>query len=401
MKNALALWATLGVAACSGDPQTPPVTISNDGGATRVVTHAPEWSEIRTAALQETAHFAGNDAQGVFLSQIRAGVVLSHGGVALLDGRARQLIEYSADGSVRRVLGRDGDGPGEFRNPRTLSVLPGDSLAVFDLRANRLTVFAADSDVPSIRTLPPEVYPLPPNDLWVDPDGSWVTFEGNRREAALVSRGPDGNTIGARAVVRRFDPALGSVDTLHAQGIASEMFIRGDMLVLLPFARSTRVDAQAGVVAVAGSEGFAVRRIGPGESVLDLSMPSEARDLDPAELNRVRDSIRSLTAEAGVPFLSEATFHPDLQPATRPAFSGVRVAPDGQALVRQFEALGRRSAVWWVVSTEGRFRGRIRLPEATDVLQFNGTDMLIVSRDALDVPTVTRVRVDWTGMSGR
>jgi len=395
------LGVVLSAGACSDEPAGPPTTVTEGPGETRVVTHRPEWSDVRDLVLEEVAVFASDEAEGVFLSQVRAGVVLDGGGVALLDGRARQLIEYTSDGQVRRVLGGNGDGPGEFRNPRSLTLLTKDSLAVFDLRANRLTVFGADSDIPTIHALPSDVYSLPPNDLWVHPDGSWVTFEGNRREAAPLARGPDGSTVGALAVVRRLAFDGSGLDTLYAEGIASEMFVRGDMLLLLPFARSTRVDATEGVLAIAASEGFRVRRFGPGETAMDLTMPSRNLPLDPVELDRLRDSIRALTVEAGVPFLAEATFHPDLQPASRPAFSGIRVAPDGRVLVREFEALGRRSSVWWLVSAAGRFQGRVRLPEATDVLQFNGEDMLIVSRDALDVPTVAIVRIDWLGTTGR
>ncbi|HET7232142.1 MAG TPA: hypothetical protein VFJ16_19200 [Longimicrobium sp.] len=47
---------------------------------------------------------------------------------------------FAPDGTLRRSIGRQGAGPGEFVGIASVAVMPGDSLFVFDMEMNRVTV---------------------------------------------------------------------------------------------------------------------------------------------------------------------------------------------------------------------------------------------------------------------
>lgn len=72
--------------------------------------------------------------------------------VRLSDGRffvssatmGPQVLVYSPGGDFQRVIGREGDGPGEMRSAPLLVRLPDDTIAMFDSRQGRISLFSAD-----------------------------------------------------------------------------------------------------------------------------------------------------------------------------------------------------------------------------------------------------------------
>ena len=52
------------------------------------------------------------------------------GGMLVLDSQSRRVHLFARDGSHRRSFGREGDGPGEFRRPASVTFVPGDRIAV-------------------------------------------------------------------------------------------------------------------------------------------------------------------------------------------------------------------------------------------------------------------------------
>jgi hypothetical protein len=67
---------------------------------------------------------------------------------------AARILVYGADGQISAVWGRQGDGPGEFRNIKQLLMLRGDSLAAVDSNNRRLTVLETDGAMARTQDLP-------------------------------------------------------------------------------------------------------------------------------------------------------------------------------------------------------------------------------------------------------
>jgi hypothetical protein len=84
-------------------------------------------------------------APGDAVDIMPSSVVVRHGegyAVAPVGDRA-QIAFYGKSGAFERVVGRQGQGPGEFSNIRSLAVVPGGTIAVLDQRITLLPVAAA------------------------------------------------------------------------------------------------------------------------------------------------------------------------------------------------------------------------------------------------------------------
>lgn len=91
--------------------------------------------------------FGSGEPGSVDLQGVRAVKALSGGRIVALDRYGPTIYAFDSEGRVVATLGRLGDGPGELRTVHDLVVLPGDSVAVLDQTAWRLSVFALDGGV--------------------------------------------------------------------------------------------------------------------------------------------------------------------------------------------------------------------------------------------------------------
>ncbi|MBW3551996.1 MAG: hypothetical protein KY466_00725 [Gemmatimonadetes bacterium] len=145
MKRAT-LTAVLAVllAGCGGGG--PDVGTVRDSAGVTIVEHAPEAVERveRWTAGPEPLLDIGvteGDAAYQFF-RLQDALWLGDGRVVVLDAGARQLRLFDPAGSFLTAHGREGEGPGEYRDPRAIWRAPGDSLAVYDARNRRVTVLS-------------------------------------------------------------------------------------------------------------------------------------------------------------------------------------------------------------------------------------------------------------------
>lgn len=77
------------------------------------------------------------------------------GAIIVAERGSRELSVFDSTGRHVRTAGGEGGGPGEFRFLSQLAWLPGDTLAAWDLRQNRLSLFTPDGEFLRARTLTP------------------------------------------------------------------------------------------------------------------------------------------------------------------------------------------------------------------------------------------------------
>jgi hypothetical protein len=68
------------------------------------------------------------------------------------DGMTNRILAFDMDGSFLKAVGRDGEGPGEFRNPQSMIQMRDGSVLVADLTA-RLTQLTADLDLIAVHRI--------------------------------------------------------------------------------------------------------------------------------------------------------------------------------------------------------------------------------------------------------
>ncbi len=88
----------------------------------------------------------GSEPEAQF-HDVRGAITLSDGTIVIAEASTDQLVVFSSEGKFLTTIGRRGRGPGEFRDPNDLFLLPGDTIAVRDLSTSRITLFLADGDL--------------------------------------------------------------------------------------------------------------------------------------------------------------------------------------------------------------------------------------------------------------
>jgi hypothetical protein len=120
------------------------------------------------------------------------------GRVVVVNGGTRQIRIYDRAGRHVRTLGRQGDGPGEFRMLQQVGLIAADSIAAYDIGNGRITIFAPDGNVARSTTVQPFANTVLPRgfgftsrgSLLVRTDFDRVFRPGTRRDTvqfALVS----------------------------------------------------------------------------------------------------------------------------------------------------------------------------------------------------------------------
>ncbi len=100
---------------------------------------APE-NGVETRRMAELWRAGGGEDEALF-GVINQALADESGNLYLLDVQLCQVFVYSPDGRLLRTIGREGEGPGEFRRPTDLLLLPGHKLGVVQAMPSKIIVF--------------------------------------------------------------------------------------------------------------------------------------------------------------------------------------------------------------------------------------------------------------------
>jgi hypothetical protein len=133
----------LGVTAgCAADGPTRSDTSSarDSAGVRMVESSAPAWDSA--AAWRLGAEPSLDFGPGESLYQIGTAIRLASGRMIVAHNSANEILIYSPAGELVKRFGKEGSGPGEFREiSRLFTIGDGDSILVYDLPQFRATVF--------------------------------------------------------------------------------------------------------------------------------------------------------------------------------------------------------------------------------------------------------------------
>jgi hypothetical protein len=86
------------------------------GGIPRVTSSGPTaWADSSGARLVEEARFTGEDGTSAEIGQPNSLAVDGEGRVYVVDSKPAVIKVFAPEGSLVRTIGREGEGPGEFR----------------------------------------------------------------------------------------------------------------------------------------------------------------------------------------------------------------------------------------------------------------------------------------------
>jgi len=145
------------------------------------------------------------DVDEEFFGVINRVLVNDEGNVYLLDNQLNEVKIFSSGGEYVTTMGREGEGPGEFRQPVDMCFLPDGTLGVFQLAPGRIVKLTTDGEPAGEHPLPAQEGGSPLIILGGQRMGENLLLVGNQnafqdgkldivRYLALV--GPDGTEIG-------------------------------------------------------------------------------------------------------------------------------------------------------------------------------------------------------------
>jgi hypothetical protein len=124
-------------------------------GALHVMNPAKGTEPSRTVKLEELWRIGGDtDDEDEFFGVISQILSDEQGNVYLLDTQLSQVKIFTADGEALRSIGREGEGPGEFRRPTGMFLMDNGDLGVMQLAPGKIVLLTPEGEPAGEHALP-------------------------------------------------------------------------------------------------------------------------------------------------------------------------------------------------------------------------------------------------------
>lgn len=368
------------------------VVESDSAGATIVevsgrLSDLPIWTVVGEPLLQ-----VYGDSSPVF-GAIGEVALLDSGSVMVEDDQSSRL--YRIDSGGARLIGRAGDGPGEFRDIEVLTVGRGDTVYAYDRHQNRLSILDASGQL--VRTIP--IDPALSND-GTTPIGVRA-FDSDH--LILHGRSPRDPAIVTGQTVRdqRHELLLaldgsGSPKSGRPVRFQGGYNILGDGIIIVsPFANVPLIASGPGRVVSGSGIDYELMLHGPALEPLRIIRWADWPTLISASMI---ESVRAEAEEAfagmraqdpaAVDRILDAMFREELLPEHLPVLGAALIDNRGRIWVSEFRPATRRwdeAEAWHVLDRDGAPLARLRIPTSSRLVAARGDTIVLVIRDEMDV----------------
>ena len=385
LRNAAAtvLSVTVG-GSCVGNRVDDRAARSDSAGITIVQSREPQWLDSaswRVAAdpTLEIGVTAGDSAKE--FNRIRRAVRFSSGNMAVANGQPPVIRVFDADGDYVRSIGRQGDGPGEFRSLDWIEIA-GDTILALDARARRITAFMPDGSVAWLISIREGVGAPSAGPLRLD-DGTFIVHHAQSDALTRVAVGTDqpGQTLRNTSALGHYDRTGLLVDSVFVgQGSESAVILRGGRPAMMPapFARDLTYALWNRSVFIGTQDAYEIREYAASGELRTivrwdgpaLAMTSEdIESLKSHYLDQVRGNVQA--EQSYERLFAEVPF-----PPAKPAYGRVLVDPLGQLWVAALAFSPTPPDDWTVFATSHELLGQVRVPSGLHVFEV-GTDYLL------------------------
>ena len=393
---ALAIPVSLAATACEAPPPPPTVSVFDSAGVRVVDLGSMSLGLVEhriLAAEPDLVIRSGEGDSAAVLSEVRDVEVLPDGRAAVVNGSGTDILVFDDAGQHIDTWGGRGDGPGEFRYPDWLAVLPPDSLAVGDRGLRRVTIFdAAGRYVRNSATtsaVDPVSRPIPPRPMGLLADGSVIAASFEQPEPVEGSARPSVEIVTI--------PAAGAgvhhLGTWPGEELA--LFEEDGLLQVtqLPFGRRLHIAPAPDGVWIADDDYWEVRKYsarGQLRTVIRAATsPAAVTDelLEELIAERYRYAVQVPDLENLKQDLRQIARH-----TTTPSLGMIIGKTNGGVAIGEFQSGTATPRVWITVEPNG-IVSTIALPPHLDVKRWGPDWVVGVVRDALDREEVHRYRI--------
>jgi hypothetical protein len=337
------------------------------------------WTVQDEALTLERELLLGDD-EAYYFGRVGDIAVGADGQMYVVDGEAVHVKVLTPDGTLRDTLGREGEGPGEFRRISAVAVARSDSLYVLDAFRGRVSVFGPGGAF---------AYSLArsktqgPSDVMVSAEAPGFIFVyapaarrvvQNNAPYVVRSAGADGAAGDTLFTARPYQMAMRKVDG-------------GMIFARIPFAREPHFAAGPdGRIYHAWSGGLSVRTYDrTGRAVDTVEVPFDPVPVTDADIERAledRDRTRDLVRNR--------------IPSTKPAFEEFLVDDKGRYWFGRPTA-NPDSTEWWVAWPEEQRVATTTLPSEVELAVVKSGHAYGETTTENGVPAVVRYRIRMDG----
>lgn len=385
MRPAL-VWIMAVVSGCGSPEMTTSEPVVRDSVGIRIVEHAAVGGGTPLIGLAPNPLWAHGGGQGDYqFASITAGVLLADGSAVVADIEINEVVAIASDGSLRSVLARNGEGPGEVGWVRSLIALGGDSVLVEDDRNHRFSIFVGDRFLGSTSTYGLMEHSSDLEAHGVDRSGSLLmSSQGHRRPEAewrpgfMVRAQLEGATVDTVAIH----------DKTHADLVGDPLY---------PFAPRGGVAVSAGEFVIARSDvpevvwrrsDGSIRQIVRWRPTWEYPTDDELDRHKASQLERAGSQISDAELADMADLMDELYRVAPERPL--PLFSRIHGDDAGRVWLAEHVVTWPTDepTAYTVIDFDGAWLGTIRLPWEFRLLAVRGDWVLGVVKDELDIQTV-------------
>ena len=335
----------------------PSATIEIDSAGVRIVAIDPFASDALCSLSEEPTFYVGDseDSDEQWFTRVLGVARLSDGSVAVADDYSMEVRIFDPSGAHVRSMGREGEGPGEFKRLWQMWRLPGDTLWVGDYRPWRYHVYAPSTGE-WIRTVTMDpVYPNPSraggglaNGVSINP---W-----DERAKRRDFRTPDTRHVEAHAPDGRL---TGTVASLPGRVMGQVDDGAPNYYMGVWYEASPSIDAEARTIVTANGRDPEVRVLDDEMRLrLIIRWDDPGREVTSAHVQAAREAERrrALENHGEIGPFEEANLSPQ-RPAADvfPAVSSVKAGMDGSVWVYRYRKPGETGPRLMGFDPEGDF----------------------------------------------
>ena len=127
----------------------------DEGGVPHMVNPAEGMEKARSIQLEELWRLGGDsDDEDEFFGIVSRVLIDETGNVYLLDSQLSEIKIYDAAGGYLNTIGREGEGPGEFRGAAGMFWLPGGAIGVLQAAPGKIVMLTPEGDPAGEHPLP-------------------------------------------------------------------------------------------------------------------------------------------------------------------------------------------------------------------------------------------------------
>lgn len=354
---------------------------ADSAGRTIATSAEPAWGSASPWVVDEVPSLdlvATGDGPDHEFFRVAELLRMPDGRIIVANAGSHEVRAYSPTGAFLTATGREGDGPGEFRDITQVDLYSGDSVVVLS-RPGRATVL--DGELRYGRSF--------------ELRGVWQRAAGQPNGTVLVTRAPSpfehledvGGVIRLDAPVVRHDRDGMALDTLAVvAGFEQVLVPRGDGVISasLLYGKTLVFAASETVVAFGSAESMVFDVVDLG-TLRTTSVRVPDFDLRVAEADRARQEAAYLGPEPSATrrLVLESMPRRDM----RPAYTEIVIDASGYYWLAEYvgPADGEERRRWEVFDAGGRWLGGVETPSGFEVHQIGVDYLLGVHTDAFGV----------------